>query len=87
MPSFRKLESQNAQGFGHYRHTRLVFLYRPWREDGARVPDGEAEIAMKDKVVKLLSAYGSTLANEDHGRNLIHKLLLEGHLIVQNLVL
>lgn len=37
---------------------------------------------MKNKVVKLLSAYGSTLANEDHGRNLIHKLLLEGCLIM-----
>ena len=34
-------------------------------------------------VVRLLTKYGETLDNADHGRNLIHKLLLEGRLAVK----
>jgi len=38
-----------------------------------------------DKIVKLLDAYGATLDNRDHGKNLMHKLLLEGRLVVEEL--
>ena len=40
---------------------------------------------MMDRVVHLLTSYGNTLDNKDHGRNLIHKLLLEGRLSVREL--
>lgn len=32
---------------------------------------------MMEKVIRLLTAYGLTLDNKDHGKNLIHKLLIE----------
>lgn len=31
----------------------------------------------------LLSSYGNTLDNKNHGKNLVHKLLLEGRLIIK----
>ena len=37
---------------------------------------------MMEKVIRLLAAYGLTLDNKDHGKNLIHKLLIEGRLSV-----
>ena len=40
---------------------------------------------MMSKVVSLLTAYGATLENRDHGKNLIHKLLLEGRLSVEEI--
>ena len=65
-------------------HTRLMFFYRPKRnEDGSRGNADGAEEDMKDKVSKLLTEYGKTMENKDHGRNLIHKLLLEGRLEVR----
>jgi len=38
-----------------------------------------------NKVISLLTAYGATLENTDHGKNLIHKLLLEGRLSVEEI--
>ena len=37
------------------------------------------------KAIRLLAAYGNTLDNKDHGKNLIHKLLIEGRLSVKPL--
>ena len=36
-----------------------------------------------DNVIKLIEKYGETLDNKDHGRNLLHKLLLEGRLRIE----
>ena len=38
---------------------------------------------MAARVTKLLAEYGKTLDNEDHGRNLMHKLMIEGRLEVR----
>lgn len=66
--------------------TRLIFFYRPWRkDDGTRVSDAEARADMNHKVAGLLSTYGSTLDNKDHGKNLMHKLLIEGRLSVKTI--
>lgn len=40
---------------------------------------------MNHKVAGLLSTYGSTLDNKDHGKNLMHKLLIEGRLSVKTI--
>lgn len=40
---------------------------------------------MMRRVTELLVAYGETLDNGSHGRNLIHRLLLEGRLHVQRI--
>lgn len=38
-----------------------------------------------DKVINLLKNYGNTLENKDHGLNLIHKLIIEDRLKIENL--
>lgn len=64
--------------------TRLIFFYRPWiKDDGEKISDVEARADMNRKVTKLLSTYGSTLDNKDHGKNLMHKLLIEGRLSIK----
>lgn len=59
----------------------LVFFYRCFDEKDPLIHRSE----MMNKVVSLLTAYGATLENRDHGKNLIHKLLLEGRLKVQEI--
>ncbi len=55
-------------------NVKLYFLYQNYC-DGA-----------KDetywRATSLLSAYGATMDNKDHGKNLVHKLILEGRLAV-----
>ena len=59
--------------------TRLVFYYRPY----PRKTELEVRTETMSRVIKLLTSYGRTLDNADHGNNLIHKLLLEGRLSVE----
>jgi hypothetical protein len=61
--------------------TRLVFYYRPWQGKD----ENELHAETVGAVTKLLVEYGSTLDNKDHGKNLMHKLLLEGRLEVKRL--
>lgn len=60
--------------------TRLIFYYKEQDE----IPGGAKGMAedMYEKVNRLMTRYGETLDNESHGRNLLHKLLLEGRLSV-----
>lgn len=57
--------------------THLIFYYNARRRNGDR-----ADEEMFEKVNHLISRYGETLDNMDHGKNLLHKLLLEGRLSV-----
>lgn len=59
----------------------LVFFYRCFDEKDPLIHRSE----MMNKVINLLTAYGATLENKDHGKNLVHKLLLEGRLSVQEI--
>lgn len=56
----------------------FFFYFRPH----AGLDEAKARREMMEKAIKLLSAYGETLDNKDHGKNLIHKLLIEGRLSV-----
>lgn len=58
--------------------TRLIFYYNTRRRGGEN-----AQTEMFEKVNHLITTYGQTLDNNDHGRNLLHKLLLEGRLIIK----
>lgn len=63
--------------------TKLIFFFRPHGQNSGEF--GTVEEAKKDamsKAIALLTAYGATLDNKDHGTNLIHKLLIEGRLVV-----
>ena len=63
--------------------TRLVFYFRPHKlPSGCMQNENCARKEMMEKVIRLLTAYGLTLDNKDHGKNLIHKLLIEGRLSV-----
>lgn len=53
---------------------RLYFFFSNYRRGV------EEETFMR--VTRLLSSYGETMENKDHGKNLMHKLLLEGRLAV-----
>lgn len=59
--------------------TRLVFFARPY---GKKTED-DVRREMMDKVIALLSGYGKTLDNKEHGKNLIHRLLIEGRLKIE----
>ncbi|MRX79819.1 AbiH family protein [Enorma shizhengliae] len=59
----------------------LAFYYRPYAEKS----DLEVRTDMMNRVTELLSTYGQTLDNADHGNNLIHKLLLEGRLSIERI--
>ena len=60
-------------------NTRLFFYYR----DHPGVEDARSE--MSKAVSHLLAEYGRTMDNTDHGKNLMHKLILEGRLSVLEL--
>ena len=66
---------------------KLVFYYKPHvkpGEDGiTSLSDQRAKNTMATRVAKLLAEYGKTLDNENHGRNLMHKLMIEGRLEVR----
>ena len=59
-------------------NTRLIFYYNQNRPDGTN-----AQEEMHEKINRLITTYGATLDNDHHGRNLLHKLLLEGRLIIR----
>lgn len=62
-------------------NTKLLFYYRPWQG----VSEEEVRADMVRRVARLLSTYGQTLDNKDHGKNLMHKLLLEGRISVKRI--
>ena len=61
--------------------TQLILFYR---RHGDKTSE-EVRVETMSQVIKLLDAYGRTLDNKDHGKNLIHKLLIEGRLAVKEL--
>lgn len=64
--------------------TKLIFYYRPYLgPDGKPVSEKRARNKMAAIVTRLLAEYGKTLDNENHGRNLMHKLMIEGRLEVR----
>ena len=70
-------------------NTRLVFYYNQNRlnekkddKKNKNTTSENAQEEMFEKVNRLITTYGQTLDNKDHGRNLMHKLLLENRLQV-----
>ena len=63
--------------------TRLIFYYSPHGAEDYESACLASKKSVMAKVINLLSTYGQTLTNADHGKNLIHKLLLEGRLVVK----
>lgn len=66
--------------------TKLVFMYKsyPNKPDGA-IDEEAIREELYSHISHLLIEYGSTLDNKDHGKNLMHKLLLEKRLLIKRL--
>ncbi|MGM0309848.1 hypothetical protein IGK15_002973 [Enterococcus sp. AZ045] len=62
-------------------HVRLVFYYETYGNKTNR----DMELDLANKISKLLHAYSPSIGNEKKGRNLLHKLLLEKRLIIEEL--
>ena len=66
-----------------YNQTTLVFKYSIYDEKERSKIAGRTFSA----VTKLLQNYGGTMSNTNHGKNLVHKLLLEGRIILEEIEL
>lgn len=66
--------------------TKLVFLYKnyPNKPDDS-VDEQTIREELYSRISHLLIEYGSTLDNKDHGKNLMHKLLLEQRLLIKRI--
>ena len=65
-------------------NTKLVFYCKPrMGRDGKLMSEKSARNTMAARAARLLAEYGKTLENKDHGRNLMHKLMIEGRLEVR----
>lgn len=66
--------------------TKLVFMYKnyPNKQDGS-VDEQAIREELYSRISHLLIEYGNTLDNKDHGKNLMHKLLLEQRLLIKRL--
>lgn len=53
--------------------TKLIFYYNDFQPDQI----GKVKKEQVDAVYKLINEYGKTLTNQDQGKNLLHKLMLE----------
>lgn len=67
-------------------NTKLVFMYKNYRNKQDRSVDEQAiREELYSRISHLLIEYGNTLDNKDHGKNLMHKLLLEQRLLIKRL--
>lgn len=66
--------------------TKLVFMYKNYPNKPDQSVDEQAiREELYSRISHLLMEYGSTLDNKDHGKNLMHKLLLEQRLLIKRL--
>lgn len=75
-------------GVDLYESDTVLVFYFPWdnSEDGGKANEiWRADLS--NSVNDLLVAYGETMDNKEHGKNLLHKLILEGRLIIRGLKL
>ena len=65
--------------------TVLVFYFPHNSTDESEEKSAEWRNELANSINDLLVAYGATMDNSDHGKNLMHKLLLEGRLILRGI--
>lgn len=65
---------------------KLVFMYKNYanKRDGS-VDEQAIREELYSHISHLLIEYGTTLDNKDHGKNLMHKLLLEQRLLIKRI--
>lgn len=60
---------------------KLIFCYSEFRKDNP----GSQLVFQTKAINKLLKKYGASLDNKDHGKNLTHKLIIEGRLLLKEI--
>ena len=64
----------------------MLVIYYPYDStDGAEAKNEGWRNKLANSINDLLVNYGATMDNKDHGKNLMHKLLLEGRLIIRGM--
>lgn len=58
---------------------RLYFYFTEFDENN----EDKQRTELSEKVFKLIRTYGETMTNKDHGKNLLHKLIIEGRLFLE----
>lgn len=58
---------------------RLYFYFTEFDENN----EDKQRTELFEKVFKLIRTYGETMTNKDHGKNLLHKLIIEVRLFLE----
>lgn len=66
-----------------YNQAFLIFKYSVYDKEKAY----EIKKVVFHSITKLIKKYGDTMTNKDHGKNLLHKILLEGRLKIEEITL
>lgn len=66
-----------------YNQAFLIFKYSVYDKEKAY----EIKKVVFHSITKLIKKYGDTMTNKDHGKNLLHKILLEGRLKTEEVTL
>lgn len=64
---------------------KLFFYYEPHGIGSKIEQETNSRMEQYHAVTNLLNSYGQSFNNKDHGKNLMHKLLLEGRLLIRNI--
>lgn len=73
-------------GVDLYESKTVLAFYYPYQTGvGDEIKNEEWRTNLANMINDLLVNYGATMDNKDHGKNLMHKLLLEGRLIIRGL--
>ncbi len=69
-----------------YESKTVLIFYFPLDNSGeSEMANNKRRSRLANSINNLLVAYGATMGNSYHGKNLMHKLLLEGRLIIRGL--
>ncbi len=80
--SFRVLTM--GSGIIYHSNIKLIFIYSLYGEE-SQYESKKSEYL--NAIIKLISDYGKTMDNKNHGKNLIHKLIIEDRLTIKEIPL
>lgn len=63
----------------------LIFYFSITASEENKITFYKDQTSIKENVIRLMKKYGDSMSNKSHGRNLLHKLLLEGRLKIKQI--
>ena len=64
---------------------KLIFYFSITDDEENEVSMYNGQTNTKESVIRLMRKYGESMSNKNHGKNLLHKLLLEGRLKIEHI--